>query len=190
MEKYFLSNIQELNEFLKYESLKYGRKNKRIPLICIKESDYLWKYNVLLRKTEYHINNNNKIKGHLYKILLYRYGNKINIHIPINVFDKGLKIMHLGPILVNGNVKGGKDISLHVNSSLVASGLDSKAPNLGDGVVVGVGAVVIGDVTIANNIAIGANAVVNKNFLEENIAIAGIPAKKVSNNGRLKWGNK
>lgn len=38
-----------------------------------------------------------------------------------------------------------------------------------------------------DNIAIGANAVVNKNFTEENIAIAGIPAKKISNNGALEW---
>ena len=34
-------------------------------------------------------------------------------------------------------------------------------------------------ITIANNIAIAANAVVNKSFTEENIMIGGVPAKKI-----------
>lgn len=60
-------------------------------------------------------------------------------------------------------------------------------PTIGNGVVLGVGAVVLGDVRLADNIAVGANAVVNKSFDEENIAIAGVPAKKISNNGRKVW---
>lgn len=95
--------------------------------------------------------------------------------------------MHLGPILVNGNVRAGKDISLHINTSIVAGGTNNGAPVLEDGIVVGVGAVILGNIRLAKNIAVGANAVVNKTFEEENIAIAGVPAKKVSNNGRLEW---
>ena len=41
---------------------------------------------------------------------------------------------------------------------------------------------------VAKGIAIGANAVVNKSIEEEYIAVAGVPAKKVSNNGSNKWG--
>ena len=41
------------------------------------------------------------------------------------------------------------------------------------------GAKIYGNIIIANNIAIGANAVVNKSFEEENILIAGNPAKKI-----------
>ncbi|SJZ81613.1 serine O-acetyltransferase [Globicatella sulfidifaciens] len=95
--------------------------------------------------------------------------------------------MHLGPILVNGKVKAGKNISIHINTSIVAGGPDNGAPVLEDGIVIGVGAVVLGPIKIAKNIAIGANAVVNKTFLEENIAIAGVPAKKISDNGRVAW---
>lgn len=95
--------------------------------------------------------------------------------------------MHLGPILVNGNVKVGKNCSLHINTSIVADGLDSSTPIIGDDVVIGVGAVVLGGVSIANYTAIGANAVVNKDVIEENIAVAGVPAKKISNNGSKEW---
>lgn len=63
-------------------------------------------------------------------------------------------------------------------------------PTLDDGVIVGVGAVVLGGIYVAKNVAIGANAVVNKDITEENIAVAGVPAKKISNNGRLEWNKK
>lgn len=183
----YINNKTELKEFLEYESIKYGRKNTRMPLVCLTEQAYLYKYNVLLRKAEYYINTGKKFRGFLYKALLYRYGNEHQIHIPINTFDRGLKLMHLGPILVNGRVKGGKDISLHINTSIVAGGTNDGAPILEEGIVVGVGAVILGDISLAKNIAVGANAVVNKTFEEENIVIAGVPARKVSNNGRLKW---
>ncbi|MEE9362099.1 MAG: hypothetical protein V3U92_05820, partial [Cellulophaga sp.] len=38
---------------------------------------------------------------------------------------------------------------------------------------------IYGDITLTNNIVIGANSVVNKSFNESNIAIAGSPAKKI-----------
>ena len=95
--------------------------------------------------------------------------------------------MHLGPVLINPNSIVGEDCSFHMNSALVAGGRSSDAPVLDKGVVVGVGAIVLGKTYIAQHIAIGANAVVNKSFSETNIAIAGVPAKKISNNGRLTW---
>lgn len=76
---------------------------------------------------------------------------------------------------------------MHVYTALVAKGISNQAPILGDGVVVGVGATIVGGVRIAKNVAIGANSVVVKDVLEANIAVAGIPAKKVSNSGRLAW---
>ena len=39
---------------------------------------------------------------------------------------------------------------------------------------------IIGDITIADDIAIGANALVCKDFLTPGITIAGVPAKKIS----------
>ena len=43
----------------------------------------------------------------------------------------------------------------------------------------GVGANIIGNVKIADGIIIGANSLVIKSFLEENIVIAGVPARKI-----------
>jgi serine O-acetyltransferase len=47
-------------------------------------------------------------------------------------------------------------------------------------VFIGPGAVIIGPLEIADDIAIGANSFVNKSFTEKGIIVAGVPAKKVA----------
>ena len=96
--------------------------------------------------------------------------------------------MHLGPILMNGSVTVGENCTFHINTALVAGGTSHGVPTLGNNVICGIGSVVCGEVFIADNIAIGANAVVNKSFYEQDIGIAGVPAKKISQNGATKWG--
>ena len=54
---------------------------------------------------------------------------------------------------------------------------------MGGGVYLGAGAKLLIGVHLADNIIVGANAVVTKSFKENNIVIAGIPAKKISNKG-------
>lgn len=180
---------KQLKEFIKVETSKYGNPSKIAIFMGIRENDILAKHNILLRKTEYHINNRHKIRGNIYKIRLARLQNKYALHIPTNCCDIGLKIMHVGPVLINGNATIGKNVSIHINTGIVANGVNSLVPALGDNIVVGIGSVVLGGITIANNVAIGANAVVNKSIEEENIAVAGVPAKKISDNGQTKWGN-
>lgn len=179
---------EDLKDFLSCELKKYNvsRLKTLIPIDC-SEKQILGKYIVLLRKCEYLFNNNKKIRYVFKRFKLNRYRLKYSIHIPLNCFDKGLHIMHLGPILVNGNAKVGKNCSIHINTSIVAGGLDSGCPTIGDSVVIGVGAVLLGDIKVADYVAIGANSVVNKDVIEENIAIAGVPAKKISNNGSKEW---
>ena len=182
-----INNKSDLKEYLEYESKKYGLKSTRTPFLLLREKDILWKYNKILRKAEYYHNINNRFLKTVYKIKLNRISNKYSIHIPINTFEKGLKLMHVGPILVNGSVKAGRDISLHINTCIVAGGKNDKAPILGDYIVIGVGSVLLGKIEIPNYCAIGANSLVNKSFYEEDITIAGTPAKKISDGGYKKW---
>jgi serine O-acetyltransferase len=55
-------------------------------------------------------------------------------------------------------------------------------PKIGDRVFIGPGAKIFGAITIGNDVAIGANAVVTKNLPDEAVAV-GIPAKVVNLNG-------
>ena len=181
-----INTKQQLKEWLKDELPKY-KVGKIKYLFQLGEAAILCKHQKILRKTEYYVNTGNVIMAVVYKVRLSKIQNKYSLHIPVNCCGKGLHIMHLGPILINNKVKIGENCSLHINTSFVAQGVNNNVPTIGNGVVVGGGAVVLGGIYVADNVAIGANAVVNKDILEENIAVAGVPAKKVSDNGSLKW---
>lgn len=186
-----INDKKTLYDWLSYEKKKYNVKNiflnNILSLLKISENAILFKHQILLRKAEYYKNTNKKI-CYLYSLYkLKRVQRKYSLHIPLNCCGRGLKIMHLGPILINSNVSIGENCSIHIFTSFVAGGKTDKTPIIGNNCVIGVGAVVLGGITVADNVAIGANAVVNKDVLEENIAVAGIPAKKISDNGRLAW---
>ena len=101
-----------------------------------------------------------------------------------NVFGPGLSIGHHGTIVVNGNSKVGANCRIHVCVSIgTKAGYSDVAPTLGDNIYIGPGAKLFGSIYIADGIAIGANSVVNKPFKEQNITIAGIPARKISSKG-------
>lgn len=180
-----------LNECLNiecgYYSSSRGFLNRIRSVFPITESDILLKHTILLRKTEYYTNNNCLLFATFYKWRLRKLQNRLSMHIPINCADMGLHIMHTGPILINEKVSIGKNCSIHTNVSIVAGGTNNGVPVLRDGVVVGVGAVILGPVVIANNVGVGANAVVNKSVEKENVTVGGIPAKIISENGRLNW---
>lgn len=98
--------------------------------------------------------------------------------------------MHVGPVLTNLRVRMGENVVIHMNTAFVAQGISDDVPTIGNDVVIGKGATLLGEICIADGIAIGANALVNKSFDTPNIAIAGVPVKKVSDNGRNKWNQK
>ena len=188
MPKYILDK-KTLKEFIDAETKYYSKGIKTFitQLFNLSASDTLRRHIILLRKSEYHKNTGHKIRGLIYYSKLRRLQNKYSMYIPLNVFDKGLKIMHLGPILINGAVVAGKNCTLHMNTAIVSSAC--KQPVIGDNVWLGYGSCIIGGVTIANHVAIGANALVNKNIEEENIVVAGVPAKKISEKGTKTWSN-
>lgn len=182
-----IDNKQKLKEYLNVELNQYMKPGLK-SFFLFGEKAILRRHQYLLRKTEYYTNTGKKLRMLLYKIRLIRLQNKYSLIIPLNVCGKGLKIMHLGPILLNGRAIIGENCVLHINTGVVAGGTNDDVPVIGNNVVIGFGAVILGNVHLADNIAVGANAVVNKSFEEDGIAIAGVPAKKISNNGSFTWG--
>lgn len=178
---------KDLKEFLSVE-LPHYKSNFLTYLLQCNEGSVLRRHQILLRKTEYFLNTRKRIRGSLYKILLYRFQMKYGLHIGINCCSKGLRIMHVGPVLMNSGVSLGENCKIHFNTAFVAGGTNHGAPTIGDNVVVGIGAILLGGITVPSGVAIGAGAVVNKDVLEENVTVAGVPAKKISNNGSANWG--
>ena len=145
---------------------------------------YIAKYLLFLRRQEYYINTSgpNKVKKFMalfYERKKHNLGNKLGFYIGPNCFEGGLTIYHHGTIIVNPNAKIGENCKLHGNNCIGNNGIDEGCPKIGNNVDIGFGAVIIGNIEIANDIKIGANAVVNKSFTESGITLAGIPAKKI-----------
>jgi serine O-acetyltransferase len=150
--------------------------------------DQEWRFQILLRKIEYYSNTKQSVLKKIYSLFLkYRYLKlqlKLGIFISINIFDSGLHIVHGGGIRINGKVKIGKNCKLYHGVTIGSTRfVEEGLPVLGDNIVICAGAKIFGDIKIANNIAIGANAVVTKSFEEVGITIAGVPAKKINNKG-------
>ena len=149
--------------------------------------DLVWKYQIILRKTEY-LNNVYRDRKHLifhyfwYRLLFHKYSVKLGFSIPLNVFGPGLSIAHYGTIVVSDAAKVGKNCRIHEGVNIGATNGSLKAPEIGDNVFIGTGAKIIGDITIADDVAIGANAVVVKSILEKGVTYGGVPAKKISAN--------
>jgi serine O-acetyltransferase len=179
--------IHSKKDFLNYleaDRIALGRNDNRLleKLISLISPDYIWSFQRLLRKLEFYKNVRNKgvINKVIYLYLRFKYKNlsvKLGFTIPENVFGPGLAIIHYGTIVVNHNAKVGANCRIHADTNIGASGGSNKAPQIGDNVYIAPGVKIIGDIKIPNNTAIGANSVVTKSFTEENMVIAGVPAK-------------
>jgi serine O-acetyltransferase len=91
----------------------------------------------------------------------------------------GVNIHHKN-IIINGII--GENCIFHGNNCIGNKGtIDGveQIPHIGNNVDFGYGSVVIGNVDIADDIKIGAGAVVVNSFTEKGITIAGVPAKKI-----------
>lgn len=182
--------IQSKNDLEEYISkdnnwlLPNNKKEKLLECFANYPSYVLRKYLYCLRKQEYYINtaNRNKFKrfmGLFYERKKNRMGIRLGIEIGPNSFGKGLQIYHFGSIVVNPAVRVGENCKLHGGNCIGNNGRTEAVPRIGNNVDIGYGAVLIGDIEIADNVTIGANAVVNKSILESGSTVVGIPAKTI-----------
>ncbi|MDG1302028.1 MAG: serine acetyltransferase, partial [Opitutae bacterium] len=133
-------------------------------------------------------NSLHRLLAHYYKRRLSWFGQKLGYTIPINTCGHGLSLPHVGTIVINGKARIGNNCRIHVCVNIGASGGDKSAPVIGNGVYIAPGVKIYGDISIADGIAIGANAVVNKSFTQPNVTIAGLPAKVVGEGGAIAAG--
>ena len=171
-----------LSDCLSYEFMKYfdGKKDYfRCKLL--RNTNYLiYKWQVALRKSEYHIVR----KNNFFHFLLWIYysrkknkrGSRLGIDIPENVFEKGLRIYHYGMVSVNPNAKVGEDCIIVGNVCIGNKNGQNVGPHIGSNCMFGFGSSAIGGIELKNDVAIAAGAVVTKSFDRDDIILAGIPA--------------
>ena len=168
----------DLKEYLFADKIALGRKKKKPHFF-----DKIWRFQIALRHSEYYTNNRGGIFNKILKLFWYynfkRLSLELGFSIPLNVCGKGLSIPHYGTIIINPKTKIGDFCRIHCSTNIGASAGKKEAPQIGNNCYIGPGAILFGDITIANNTTIGANATVNSSFQEENVVIVGTPARIV-----------
>lgn len=189
-----IKNKKDMKEYIRRDLVALEKCNITIidyisSLLC----PSIWRFEIKLRKTEYYQNCKTKTAigrafSKLKKKRLERYGLKLGFTIPINVFGPGLCLCHCGTIIVNKNCKIGCNARIHAGVNIGNNSRNDvvwrpdAVPMIGDNCYIGPGAKLYGMITIGDNVAIGANAVVNKD-VESNTTVAGIPAKVINYRG-------
>ena len=135
----------------------------------------------------FHILVFHRIAHFLYKIKMFfgarlisqigRHITGIEIH-PGATIGRRLFIDHGMGIVIGETATIGDDCTIYHNVTLGGTGKDKnkRHPDLGNNIIVGAGAKVLGPIKIGDNVKIGANAVVLESVKQNNTAV-GIPAK-------------
>lgn len=159
--------------------------NNREGIACSLLGDEIWKWIVCYRKMDYFasakkLNLIEKIERVYVKYKFHKLSILLGYSIPVGKVGPGLSIAHTGTIVINGNTTVGENLRIHEGVTIGATNGSKKAPQLGDNIFVGTGAKIIGDLKIASDVAVGANAVVVKDIDEPGTTWGGVPAKKIS----------
>lgn len=108
----------------------------------------------------------------------------IEIH-PGAVIGKGLFIDHGMGVVIGETAVIGDNVTLFQGVTLGGTGKQKgkRHPTLGNNVVVGGGAKVLGDIHIGDNVSVGANAVVVRD-VPPNSTVVGVPGRITSREGK------
>jgi serine O-acetyltransferase len=166
---------EQLKQVLEVEERIYNKKWYYGLPFNLTEQQILYKHMKHLRKAEYALNSGKRLSRYWNLLLLLRIQTRYAISIPLNVVGEGFEIVHLGSVIINAKAKIGKNCKVH--PGVVIGANHDLAPKIGDHVYIGPGAKVFGDIEIADDVQIGANAVVNKSCMENGAVLVGVPAK-------------
>lgn len=184
-------NLKELIEKVRSDLFRIDRSNDYKSLWKALFTNEGFKYVFWFRIYHYTIS----VKALRYSLrffvrVIYRhYTYKLGISIPGKThIGKGLKINHFSDIVINSECIIGDNLTISNGVTIGRSDRGDRegCPIIGNGIYIGPGAKVFGNITIGNNVAIGANAVVTKDIEDNGVAV-GIPAKVVSYKGAVEY---
>ena len=176
-----IQSKQDLKRYLRQDQIALGKMRQKRPSPF---GDEVWRFQRIMRRTEYHVNCAHGAPGRLlaglFRLRYHRWCVRMGFHVPLNTFEEGLSIAHYGALVVNSRARVGKNCRIHAMVVIGATNGEPASPIIGNNVYIGAGAKIIGDIQIADNVAIGANAVVVKSIDEPGTTWGGVPARKIS----------
>lgn len=147
----------------------------------VRESFYVRKYLLVLRKLEYYTNVRTHFGGGnlmriYYTIKWKRLSNKYGIYIHPNTVGKGLYIPHFNGGIQLNCISMGDFCSVSSGVVVGNKGSQDNRAIIGNNVGLTIGCKVIGKVVLGNNVIVAPNSVVIKN-IPDNAVVSGVPAK-------------
>lgn len=147
----------------------------------VRESFYVRKYLLVLRKLEYYTNVRTHFGGGYlmriyYTIKWKRLSNKYGIYIHPNTVGKGLYIPHFNGGIQLNSISMGDFCSVSSGVVVGNKGSQDNRAIIGNNVELTIGCKVIGKVVLGNNVIVAPNSVVIKN-IPDNAVVSGVPAK-------------
>jgi len=167
-----------LNDAIRADLFRYSGESssgKLLPALLIPGFRFIF----LLRKSARH--DKNSIRGFIYRMLLYFHSHIYGFQIPPSTrIGKGLYIGHWGTIIVNGNAVIGDfcNLSPGVTIGQTNRGSNKGVPRIGNKVWIGTNAVIVGNISIGDNVLIAPNSFVNIS-VPSNSLVMGNPASIV-----------
>lgn len=178
---------KELNEIIQEEKDIYIRTKYSYQKYTHSKLYMIWRLLASYRKSQYYkeeLKNAKLFHKIECKLKLRYYTRQKNIYTEKTGIEiangcklgRRLRLWH-GGVVINANL--GDDCLIHGNNVLGNKGVYpfDQTPTLGNHVDVGVGAIIIGKIDIADNCRIGANAVVTKSFTTPGSVIVGVPGR-------------
>lgn len=160
---------KELRELITADMQRYYDKIPFIKPIQVR-------YQIIYRKASFY--KKKSLKGIYYRIRLNRLSERSGIQLPTNAkIDKGLFIAHFGPIIVNPDAVIGKNVNISPGVIIGKTNRGEKkgVPVIGNNVWIGANAVVVGKITIGDDVLIAPNAYVNTDIPAHSV-VMGNPA--------------
>jgi serine O-acetyltransferase len=185
MEVRMIESREDLRRYIQADleaAGKQGRSRANRLVRAVFYPDYTQRFLRLLRHVEYHQNCARtplgKLHGAFLRIRLNRMRALLGFSIAPNSVGPGLFLPHIGTVVIHDDCRIGENFTINV-ATVIGVAIEGGPPQIGNGVTVEPGAKIFGDIRIADDVVIGANAVVNSSFLQPDIAIAGVPARKI-----------
>lgn len=188
-----INNKTELKKMISEEMGVYGLNRKNIREKCFRHNKNYMLFNAVksLRIYEYRCTKRDNCKSVLLKrfyAFLVKladrkkniYCEKVDIELSPFMIGNNVRICH-DNVVVFGKI--GENCVFHGNNVVgnKRTGASTEIPTIGNNVDIGFGAMIIGNVKIADNCVIGAGAVVTKSCEKEGSVLVGVPAKIINN---------
>jgi len=109
-----------------------------------------------------------------------RWATGVEIH-PAAIIGEGVFIDHGAAVVIGETAEIGRDVTIYHGVTLGGTSLDhgKRHPTIGDRVVLGAGAKVLGNLTVGDDSRIGANAVLVRSVGEHSVVV-GVPGQVIA----------